>query len=203
MGADDPVDRGQASRAHIPSQKSHRSSRNASCPRVILPLAERLSACERVVFSRASWRSGLAGCKPRNWPAGTASTVVRNWTLARSKHRLRQRYRPLLPGTESNVGAPIRIVRQCPDHLQGCGLVSNSRSAPRSQFSTSEAVTDSLPLRSAHSQMTATRHPTFMRSLRFRPSLATFSANLDCQNFARVAGVVAYRQRACLCQKQP
>ena len=88
-------------------------------------------------------------------------------------------------------------------HIQGCGLVSNSRSLPRSQFSTADAVCNSLPLRSAHSQTTATRHPISRRSRRFRPSLSTFSANLDCQKFVRVAGVVVYRQLTCLCQKQP
>ena len=111
------------------------------------------------------------------------------------------------PAGASGVGgkprAPFSDVPHCGNHSQGCGLVSNSRWFPRSQSTTAEAVSHSLPLRRAHSQMTATLHPALRRSRRFRPSLSTFSANLDCQKCVRVAGVVVYRHPACLCQKQP
>ena len=145
-------------------------------------------------------------------------------TPVREPH-LRPRDRPavaaepspeLAPGETSigydprSAGAPgdgAKHSRSAQDHAlnpsSGMRFVSNSCLSPRSQRSTSEAVTDSLPWRNAHSQTTATRHPALTRSRRFRSSLATFSTNFDCQNFARVAGVVAYRQRPCLCQKQP
>ena len=103
---------------------------------------------------------------------------------------------------ESGRG-PARSVQPVSEPASAPGLVSNSRRSPRSQCSSCDAVPISPPFRNAHSQTTATRQPASSRSARFRRSRSTFTSNLACQNSSRVAGVVAKRHPACLCQKQP
>lgn len=56
---------------------------------------------------------------------------------------------------------------------------------------------------SSHSQITMGVHPLLISASKLRRSLATLLVNLCCQKSARVFGVVANRQPACRCQKQP
>src|SRR5215831_8629891 len=54
-----------------------------------------------------------------------------------------------------------------------------------------------------HAQTTLTFHPAARSSFFTSSSLRTFASNFSRQNTALLAGVVAYRQSECLCQKQP
>lgn len=58
-------------------------------------------------------------------------------------------------------------------------------------------------LRVSHSQITSTRQPIERSDSATRRSRSMLDENLLCQNVGRVAGVVANRQPAWRCQKQP
>ena len=83
------------------------------------------------------------------------------------------------------------------------GPVSNALSLPCSHRSSCCAMSTTACLRNAHSQTIATRQPAWSRSCRLRRSRSVFASNLARQNPRRVAGVVAYGQLGCRCQKQP
>ena len=91
------------------------------------------------------------------------------------------------------------LVRAC----DAGGPVSNTGALPRSHRSSCWAMSTTACLRNAHSQTIATRQPAWSRSCRLRRSRSIFASNLARQNSWRVAGVVAYGQPGCRCQKQP
>lgn len=91
-------------------------------------------------------------------------------------------------------GAPVR----------SASPISSSRSLERSHLSSKSAASSTcFGFRRAHSHSVATRQPELKSASRTVLSRSTFEANLVRQNSGRVEGLVAKRQPACRCQKQP
>ena len=146
----------------------------------------------------------LRTARPRLNPGGSVLIVA---TDEREVHRLALLLEQVVEVAEIQTGGRysgrrqgVRAPGRTPDPG---GLVSNTRALPRSQRSSFCTISSRACLRKAHSQTIATRQPACSRSCSLRPSRSVFASNLACQNSGRVAGVVAYGQPACRCQKQP
>ena len=138
------------------------------------------------------WRRGLVGGGNRVRGCGLTgesdvSALVDDGTLSEAYASDHRRHGVRASGRACDTG----------------GLVSNTGALPRSQRSSCCATSTAARLRKAHSQTVATRQPDWSRSCRLRRSRSVFASNLALQNSWRVAGVVAYGQPACRCQKQP
>ena len=147
----------------------------------------------------------LRTSRPLLNPEGSVVIVA---TDEREVHRLALLLEQVVEGAEIQTEAcysdrrrqGVRAPGRTPDPS---GLVSNAGALPRSQRSSSCTISSRACLRKAHSQTIATRQPVCIRSCWLRSSRSVFASNLACQNSGRVAGVVAYGQPACRCQKQP
>lgn len=81
------------------------------------------------------------------------------------------------------------------------GRIKLVTSRVRRRARAASALRTAGPRSQAHTISTA--QPPEVNARRFARSLLVLALNFSCQNSVRVDGVVAYRHRGCLCQKQP
>lgn len=83
------------------------------------------------------------------------------------------------------------------------GDISRNSSPEMSHARTCRAISAASAFLIEHSHTIATRQPACRRAMIFRLSRSTVSPNFFFQNDAFEAGLVAYEQFSCLCQKHP